>query len=342
MHCLESHLKSPAACLQVIYFWGGFACFVIYCFEFMVRMIADPIPYLKNPADQFDIFLTLLNAFDLFIAPRLGIDLGLSSLRMFRLFRLLTRIETFVGLLETIVKSAPQAMASVVLTFIVIFIFAAVGTRMFTWVKEGSELDTTFNNFSNFLKSLIAMFRVSSGANWSTVLAEAGIGAPYCTPQYWTPVDVNSTAYKGTSKAAKLDSFGTWTNGDVGFVSAGMVSDCGIGIGALAFFLIFVFINNYIILPTFVASIISSYYEANLKEHSLISKQVLVRIKRPPSRPSTSSIFPIPSSLHLVLSISNVYASFHPDFSGEKKKFCIAITFKSRFPCGQGSVFPAP
>jgi hypothetical protein len=94
---------------------------------------------------------------------------------MFRLFRLLTKIQTFVGLLETITKSAPQAMASVVLTFIVIFIFSAVGTRMFTYVKEGNELDTTFNNFSNFLLSLIAMFRVSSGSGWSVVLTEAGV-----------------------------------------------------------------------------------------------------------------------------------------------------------------------
>jgi hypothetical protein len=42
---------------QEIYFWGGFVCFVIYVFEFFVRIIADPIVYLKNPADQFDILL---------------------------------------------------------------------------------------------------------------------------------------------------------------------------------------------------------------------------------------------------------------------------------------------
>jgi hypothetical protein len=42
---------------QEIYFWGGFACFVIYVVEFFVKLIADPVPYLKNPADQFDILL---------------------------------------------------------------------------------------------------------------------------------------------------------------------------------------------------------------------------------------------------------------------------------------------
>ncbi len=46
--------------------------------------------------------------------------------------------------------------------------------------------------------------------------------------------------------------------------------------GSYAFFLLFIFINNYVILPTFVASIISSYLEANLKEHSLVSKQELL------------------------------------------------------------------
>jgi len=260
--------------LQEIYFWGGFACFIVYCLEFVVKMVADPWNYMRSWTNLFDIFLTLLNAFDLFVAPWVGIDLGLSSLRMFRLFRLLKQVPDFVQLLETIYKSAPQALASVVLTFITIFIFAAVGTRMFTYVKEGEELDTNFNNFSVFWKSLIAMFRVSSGANWSTVLSEAGITTPACTPKYWTPVDTDDNEFLSApaDDVARLQTFGNWTNGDT---HARPWSDCGIEAGAYGFFLLFVFINNYIILPTFVASIISSYFEANLKENSLVSKAEL-------------------------------------------------------------------
>ena len=49
--------------------------------------------------------------------------------------------------------------------------------------------------------------------------------------------------------------------------------------GSYAFFLLFIFINNYIILPTFVASIINSYLEANLKENSLVSKDELLTFR---------------------------------------------------------------
>jgi hypothetical protein len=35
--------------------------------------------------------------------------------------------------------------------------------------------------------------------------------------------------------------------------------------------LLFIFINNYILLPTFIASIIASYFQANLRDLSLIS-----------------------------------------------------------------------
>jgi len=257
--------------LQVIYFWGGFACFVLYVFEFVVKTGADAKSYFMNPADQFDIFLTLLNAFDLFVFPRYNVDLGLGSLRMFRLFRLFNRLDTFVRLLETIRKSFPQAVAAVVLTFMVIFISSAIATRMFTFVKEGNELDSTFNNFSTFLLSMIAMFRVSSGAGWGGVIDDAGISAPLCTPKYWTPY--YSASADENNPAELLQSFGPWKNDDM-FPEPR--SDCGLGVGSYAFFLLFVFINNYIILPTFVASIIASYFEANLKEHSLVKSHELV------------------------------------------------------------------
>eukprot|EP00961_Rhodomonas_salina_P240072 3243571-Rhodomonas_salina.1 len=66
--------------LQVLYFWGGFACFVLYVFEFFVKTCADAKSYFLNPADQFDILLTLLNALDLFVWPLYNVDLGLGSL----------------------------------------------------------------------------------------------------------------------------------------------------------------------------------------------------------------------------------------------------------------------
>ena len=42
-------------------------------------------------------------------------------------------------------------------------------------------------------------------------------------------------------------------------------------------FLLFIFINNYILLPTFIASIIASYFKANLRDYSLIADKDLAK-----------------------------------------------------------------
>jgi hypothetical protein len=47
---------------QEIYFWGGFACFVVYCLEFLVNMIADAVRYITVFRNQFDVVLTALTA----------------------------------------------------------------------------------------------------------------------------------------------------------------------------------------------------------------------------------------------------------------------------------------
>jgi len=52
--------------------------------------------------------------------------------------------------------------------------------------------------------------------------------------------------------------------------------DCGNATISVAFFFIFAFACNFVILPTFVASIINSYFQANLRKLSLISEKQLV------------------------------------------------------------------
>jgi hypothetical protein len=146
---------------QEVYFWGGFACFIIYCIEFLVNMIADAIRYIMLPRNQFDTLLTAVTALDLFVLPATGLDLGLASLRMFRLLKLLYRSDTFTRLMDVIFDSFPQAVATVVLNAIVIFIFSALSTNMFNVIKEGAAIDD-INNFRTFATSMISVFKLST------------------------------------------------------------------------------------------------------------------------------------------------------------------------------------
>ena len=262
---------------QEFYFWGNFACFILYCIEFWVNGMADLMPYLASGRNQFDVFLTALTALDLFVLPRTGLDLGLASLRMFRLMKLLYKSDTFTRLMDTIVISFPEAAATVVLNFVVIFVFGALTTNMFRGVKEGETIDDIVN-FDNFFNALMTIFRMSSGASWGDIIVDSAVNAPGCTPYLWRPVDLNAAdgakTLVATERERNFMSLGEWNQWDLkGHIE--IPTDCGTAMAAYPVFLIFIFINNYILLPTFIASIIASYFKANLRDLSLISDKDL-------------------------------------------------------------------
>jgi len=262
---------------QELYFWGGFACFILYCFEFLIHGIADLLPYLSVGRNQFDVFLTALTALDIFVLPATGLDLGLASLRMFRLMKLLYKSNTFERLMDTIMASLPEAVATIALNVVVIFVFGALATNMFRGVKEGEVIDDVVN-FNNFMTSLITIFRMSSGAAWGDVITDSSVGAPGCTPLLWRPVDLNATDGAKTLVAKERErnfmSLGEWNQWDLkGHIE--IPTDCGTAMAAYPVFLIFIFLNNYLLLPTFIASIIASYFKANLRDLSLISDKDL-------------------------------------------------------------------
>jgi len=266
---LGSYYYDQSGPRQELYFWGGFACFIIYVLEFVINVVADAVPYLSAPRNQFDVALTGMTAFDLFVLPKLGLDLGLASLRMFRLMKLLYRSETFTRLMDTIMVSFPEAVATVVLNMVVIFVFAALATNMFPDIKEGDTINDNVN-FANFFSALISIFQMSSGASWGDFIMDAAIKAPRCTPKLWRPVDLNATqSLLAKERSQDFLGIGTWKQSDL-FGSIAIPTDCGTEMASFAVFLLFIFINNYILLPTFIASIISSYFTANLRDKSLI------------------------------------------------------------------------
>jgi hypothetical protein len=188
------------------------------------------------------------------------------------LLKLLYRSDTFTRLMDVIFDSFPQAVATIVLNAIVIFIFAALTTNMFNVIKEGAVIDD-LNNFRNFVTSMISVFKLSTGASWGDVIVDSAISAPGCTPLLWRPVDLNSTA-ADTGLVRERDrnfvGLGVWNQGDLGTAIV-IPSDCGEYRAAYPLFLIFILLNNYILLPTFLASIIASYFQANLRDRSLVS-----------------------------------------------------------------------
>ena len=143
---------------------------------------------------------------------------------------------------------------------------------MFNDLKEGVVLNDPWH-FHNFANAMLTVFRLSSGEDWGTVITDAAIVKPLCTPALWLPVDGNATAGGKTAlvkeRTQNFMGIGEWRQWDIkGHIQ--IKSDCGSEFTAYPLFLLFIFINNYMLLPTFIASIIASYFKANLFMFSLI------------------------------------------------------------------------
>lgn len=56
------------------------------------------------------------------------------------------------------------------LLFLILFIFAILGTYLFKSVKGGDSLNNEYINFSNFAHSFLLVFRMSTGEDWHIIM----------------------------------------------------------------------------------------------------------------------------------------------------------------------------
>ena len=204
---------------------------------------------------MFDATMTIIGVLEFFMLPRHNLELGLGSLRQFRLIRISNNFPVFVNMRETIMASFPEAAAVIILLGVAIFIFGCILTTIFPAVKYGMVLGPS-NNPSTILGAMILLFKMSSGAggtnpatSWGDYVVDASINVPFCTQQLWLPTP--ATALQDSGEWGYLSPMGF--SGKLGVVAER--SDCGSPEIAKIFFLLFMFIIMFIITPTFVASV---------------------------------------------------------------------------------------
>jgi hypothetical protein len=76
--------------------------------------------------------------------------------------------------------SIPQIITIVFLLFLFYFIASCLGYMLFRKVKSGTQMTPDIVNFSNFYRSIITLFRSSTGEDWQAILAD--LMAPGCEP----------------------------------------------------------------------------------------------------------------------------------------------------------------
>lgn len=156
--------------------------------------------------------------------------------RVARLLRILQFAKGIRQLLVALIISLPALLNVGTLLFLVIFIYAIIGMSTFGHVKKQKNLDDTVN-FETFGRSMMLLFRLSTGAGWNDILESLMLRDPDCDPDY-----------------------GGFPNGN-----------CGYPVGAVIYLVSYIFIVFLIIVNMYIAIILENVNRA--QEGGLVIKK---------------------------------------------------------------------
>merc|ERR1719193_1799998 len=145
---------------------------VVFTVEAMVKVVGlGWKQYIGNSWNKFDFFIVIVGIISLF---ELSGDASFNVLRLFRIgrvLRLINKAKTLRTHFLTLMYSIPSLWNIGLLILVIFFVYAVVGMHLFGTEDQadGWEFGDSEANFQNFQKSMITLFRVSSGDGWSSV-----------------------------------------------------------------------------------------------------------------------------------------------------------------------------
>lgn len=138
------------------------------------------LDYFKNPWNNFDFIIIVLTlmALGIQILDIADYTTKITIIRTFRLLRLL-RIMRFAKKLQivfnTLVEAAPSMASLGLLLLLVIFMFAVIGTRLFSFTNVTDQETVNYhNNFKTFSESFIVLLRSATGEAWDSIMFDVG------------------------------------------------------------------------------------------------------------------------------------------------------------------------
>ncbi|CAF0755497.1 unnamed protein product [Brachionus calyciflorus] len=225
----------------------------IYGLETVFKIVGLRLHFFRNLWNIFDLFINLLS---ILYAPLEGylsiVIIQPNLLRLIRIFRVSSALRHFKfatgirKLLYALFISLPASFNIGILLALIMFIYSILGMNFFSNVKLLNGLTET-QNFQTFGKSMITLFRVSTGAGWNELL----LG-----------LSINNTD-PGVSCSDSFDFQTTNTYEANGCGNFGL---------AIAFLVTFVILTRVILLNLFIAVLLESYSLANSLEENGITQ----------------------------------------------------------------------
>lgn len=139
-----------------------YAITIFFLIEILIRIFAEanhPIRFFKNGWNVFDFIIVVVS-----LVPVDGASSAFVArlLRIIRILRIITVVPAFRHIIESIFKSIPRVSFIALLMFIVIYIWAAIGTLLFG--------ETDPENWRNIGIAALTLAQVATYDDWAAIM----------------------------------------------------------------------------------------------------------------------------------------------------------------------------
>lgn len=175
----------PANLLTMIV-WLDYAITVFFLIEISIRFFAETrkIAFFKSGWNIFDTIIVVVS-----LIPIEDSELALVGrlIRIFRVLRMVSVIPELRTLLNSLLRALPQLGYVALLMFIIVYIYAAVGTTFFASVNKTLWGDIAI--------SMLTLFRIMTFEDWTDVMYETMAVYPLSWIFYISFIFLNAFAF---------------------------------------------------------------------------------------------------------------------------------------------------
>lgn len=137
---------------------------IYFVIEISIKMLSEKkfLNFFKSGWNLFDFVIVVITLLPL---EQSGFAAIARLLRVFRVLRLFTSRPELKAIIDMLIKAIPSIIDIVILMFIIFYIYAIIGNFYFEALPSGL--------WSDFLVSMLTLFRVLTFEDWTDVMYEA-------------------------------------------------------------------------------------------------------------------------------------------------------------------------
>lgn len=150
----------------------------LFCIESTLKLIASGLrEFFRKKYNIFDLIILLISIYEILILNKTTFAI-LRVLRIYRLFKLMTKWRTVAIILKCIHATVKEMGYYILLLFILIYVFALIGMNFFKGTLKFDQVTNKYSehgilpkvNFENMYQSMVAVFVLITGDNWSNIM----------------------------------------------------------------------------------------------------------------------------------------------------------------------------